>query len=471
MDAATGEKYVGNSDDSWDTRSGFFRVNYSFADRYLLELNGRYDLSSKFPKHNRAVFNPSFSLGWRLSEESWFKNITHNIFDELKLRASYGSLANQALDNGWYVYLSNYSTGQNSYLMGGKKNSYVLPGALVSNIVTWEKVTQWDLGLDFAVLQSRLQGTFDYYQRATTGMLGPGKILPAILGAAEPEENAADMVTRGWELSLTWNDQLENGLHYSLGFNLSDTRAEITKYDNPTKSLSSPYYEGQIIGDIWGYESTLFQTEDEIKQAPDQSKVDGAINKVPGDIRFMDVNGDGIVDNGNNTVDNPGDQKIIGNNRARFRYGFNISADRKGFDLGIFFQGVGKRDIMLPNTFKWQYGSQWQVPVAVANDYWTVNNTSAWLPVARFNGGTAIGRNQTRYLVNAAYLRLKSLSLGYTLPVALTQKWGIQKCRIYFTGENLLTFKHTPEGFDSELSDPYSYPQQKSLSVGMNVVF
>lgn len=471
MDAATGEKYVGNSDDSWATRSGFFRVNYSFADRYLLELNGRYDLSSKFPKHNRAVFNPSFSLGWRLSEESWFKNITHNIFDELKLRASYGSLANQALDNGWYVYLSNYSTGQNSYLMGGKKNSYVLPGALVSNIVTWEKVTQWDLGLDFAVLQSRLQGTFDYYQRATTGMLGPGKILPAILGAAEPEENAADMVTRGWELSLTWNDQLENGLHYSLGFNLSDTRAEITKYDNPTKSLSSPYYEGQIIGDIWGYESTLFQTEDEIKQAPDQSKVDGAINKIPGDIRFMDVNGDGVVDNGNNTVDNPGDQKIIGNNRARFRYGFNISADWKGFDLGIFFQGVGKRDIMLPNTFKWQYGSQWQVPVAVANDYWTVNNTSAWLPVARFNGGTAIGRNQTRYLVNAAYLRLKSLSFGYTLPVALTQKWGIQKCRIYFTGENLLTFKHTPEGFDPELSDPYSYPQQKSLSVGMNVVF
>lgn len=471
MDAATGEKYVGNSDDSWATRSGFFRVNYSFADRYLLELNGRYDLSSKFPKHNRAVFNPSFSLGWRLSEESWFKNPTNNVFDELKLRASYGSLANQALDNGWYVYLSNYSTGQNSYLMGGKKNSYALPGSLVSNVVTWEKVTQWDLGLDFAVLQSRLQGTFDYYQRATTGMLGPGKILPAILGAAEPEENAADMVTRGWELSLTWNDQLGNGLHYSLGFNLSDTKAEITKYDNPTKSLSGSYYEGQIIGDIWGYESTLFQTEDEIKQAPDQSKVDGAINKIPGDIRFMDVNGDGIVDNGNNTVDNPGDQKIIGNNRARFRYGFNLSADWKGFDLGIFFQGVGKRDIMLPNTFKWQYGSQWQVPVAVANDYWTVNNTSAWFPVARFNGGTAIGRNQTRYLINAAYLRLKSLSIGYTLPIALTQKWGIQKCRIYFAGENLLTFKHTPEGFDPELSDPYSYPQQKSLSVGMNVVF
>ena len=225
------------------------------------------------------------------------------------------------------------------------------------NIVTWEKVTQWDLGLDFSVLNSRLKGTFDYYQRATTGMLGPGKTLPNILGATEPQENAADMVTRGWELALTWNDQLENGLHYSIGFNLSDTQAEITKYDNPNKSLSSNYYEGMKIGEIWGFESTLFQTQEEINSATDQSKVYGAINKVPGDIRFMDINGDGVVDYGESTVDNPGDRKIIGNDRARYRYGFNVSADWKGFDLGIFFQGVGKRDLMLPSPLKWQYGS------------------------------------------------------------------------------------------------------------------
>lgn len=471
MDSATGDKYVGNSDDSWATRSGFFRVNYTFADRYLLELNGRYDLSSKFPKDDRAVFNPSFSVGWRLSEESWFKQSTREFFDELKIRGSYGSLANQALDNGWYAYLSNYSTGTLGYLMGGVQNQYVLPGGLVSSSITWEKVTQWDLGLDFAVLNSRLQGTFDYYQRSTTGMLGPGKVLPNILGTNEPQENAADMVTRGWELSLTWNDRLENGLHYSVGFNLSDTQAEITKYDNPTKSFSSSYYEGQILGDIWGYESTLFQSQAEIDGAPDQSKLDGGIKKVPGDIRFIDRNNDGVVDNGENTADNPGDMKIIGNNKARYRYGFNISADWKGFDLGIFFQGVGKRDIMLPNTFKWQYGSQWQVPTAYAQDYWREDNTDAYFPVARFNGSSALGQNQTRYLVSAAYLRLKSLSFGYTLPDALVHRWGLQKCRIYFAGENLLTFKHTPEGFDPELDDPYKYPQQKSLSVGVNVVF
>lgn len=471
MDAATGEKYVGNSDDSWATRSGFFRVNYNFADRYLLEVNGRYDLSSKFPKDDRSVFSPSFSLGWKLSEESWFKQATNGFFDELKIRASYGSLANQALDNGWYAYLSNYGTGTLGYIMGGKQPQYVLPGGLVSNTVTWEKVTQWDLGLDFVILQNRLKGTFDYYQRKTTDMLGPGRILPNILGMSEPLENAADMVTRGWELALTWNDQLDNGLHYSVGFNLSDTRAEITKYDNPTKSLSSPYYEGQIVGDIWGYESSLFQSADEIASAPDQSKLDGGISKVPGDIRFMDIDGNGVVDYGENTVDKPGDMKIIGNNKARYRYGFNISADWKGFDLGIFFQGVGKRDLMLPHTFKWQYGSMWQVPTAVGNDYWREDNAGGWLPVARFNGSRALGQNQTRYLLDASYLRLKSLSFGYTLPVSLTKQWGIQKCRVYFTGENLLTFKHTPEGFDPELDDPYKYPQQKSLALGLNVVF
>lgn len=471
MDAATGEKYVGNSDDSWATRSGFFRINYSFADRYLLEVNGRYDLSSKFPKDDRSVFSPSFSLGWKLSEESWFKQATNGFFDELKIRASYGSLANQALDNGWYAYLSNYGTGTLGYIMGGKQPQYVLPGGLVSNTVTWEKVTQWDLGLDFVILQNRLKGTFDYYQRKTTDMLGPGRILPNILGMSEPLENAADMVTRGWELALTWNDQLDNGLHYSVGFNLSDTRAEITKYDNPTKSLSSPYYEGQIVGDIWGYESSLFQSADEIASAPDQSKLDGGISKVPGDIRFMDIDGNGVVDYGENTVDKPGDMKIIGNNKARYRYGFNISADWKGFDLGIFFQGVGKRDLMLPYTFKWQYGSMWQVPTAVGNDYWREDNAGGWLPVARFNGSQALGQNQTRYLLDASYLRLKSLSFGYTLPVSLTKQWGIQKCRVYFTGENLLTFKHTSEGFDPELDDPYKYPQQKSLALGLNVVF
>ena len=151
---------------------------------------------------------------------------------------------------------------------GGIQNQTVSPGGLVSSSITWEKVTQWDLGLDFAILNSRLQGTFDYYQRSTTGMLGAGKVLPNILGTNEPEENAADMVTRGWELSLSWNDRLENGLHYNVSFNLSDTQAEITKFDNPTKSLSSPYYEGQILGISGDMNLRCFSRKPKLTQLP-----------------------------------------------------------------------------------------------------------------------------------------------------------------------------------------------------------
>ena len=483
MNAATGEKYVGNSDDSWATRSGFFRVNYSFADRYLLEVNGRYDLSSKFPKDDRSVFSPSFSLGWKLSEESWFKQPTNGFFDELKIRASYGSLANQALDNGWYAYLSNYGTGTLGYIMGGKQPQYVLPGGLVSNTVTWEKVTQWDLGLDFVILQNRLKGTFDYYQRKTTDMLGPGRILPNILGMSEPLENAADMVTRGWELALTWNDQLDNGLHYSVGFNLSDTQAEITKYDNPTKSLSSPYYEGQIVGDIWGYESSLFQSADEIASAPDQSKLDGGISKVPGDIRFMDIDGNGVVDNGENTVDKPGDMKIIGNNTPRYNFGLTLDGAWNGLDFSIFLQGIMKRDYMLGGPYFWgAQGDQWQSCAFGEHlDYWRPEgdplgaNTGAYYPKPYFNTDKN-QRTQTRYLQNAAYIRLKNMQVGYTLPRIWTQKAGMESVRIYVSGDNLLTLSDISGVFDPELlgsdwGDGKLYPLQKTISIGLNVNF
>lgn len=472
MNAAIGERFVGNSDDSWATRSGFFRVNYSFNDRYLLELNGRYDLSSKFPKADRAVFNPSFSAAWRVSQEKWFKDISNSFFDELKIRGSYGSLGNQALDNGWYAYLSNYGTGQSGWLMGSNRPQYILPGSLVSNSITWETVTQWDLGLDFVILNSRLKGTFDYYQRTTSDMLTAGKTLPGILGASEPQANAADLRTSGWELELSWNDQLDNGLHYTVGFNLSDSYAEITKFDNPTRDLGRNYV-GKRVGEIWGYVTEgLFQSQEEVDAAPAQDKVSGGIKLQPGDIRFADLNGDKKIDWGDNTVDNPGDMKVIGNNQARYRYGFNVSADWKGFDLGLFFQGVGKRDINLPSMlFTSHYGSEWSVPSGINTDYWTEDNRGAYFPVPRFNGGSAIGQSQTRYLQNAAYCRLKSLTFGYTLPKSLLSKVDIEKCRIYFSGENLLTFKSSPEGFDPELDNPYKYPLQKAVSVGLSVTF
>lgn len=470
MNFATGEKSVGNSEDSWATRSGFFRLNYGYDERYLLEINGRYDLSSKFPKDDRAAFNPSYSAAWRISNEEWFKNWTNSFFDELKIRGSYGSLGNQALVNGWYAYLSNYSTQQSGWIMGSEQPQYVVPGGLVSQSITWETVTQWNIALDFVLLNNRLKGSFDYYQRRTSDILSAGKILPGILGANEPLENAAESLTKGWEFEASWNDQFSNGLHYTIGVNLSDYQSEVTKFDNSDKSLSQAYV-GQKQGEIWGYVTEgLFQSEQEIANAANQDLVTGGLKLMPGDIHFKDLNNDGKIDWGENKVGDSGDKKVIGNSTPRYRYGANLSIDWKGVDFGIFFQGVGKRNYYMPGvSFLSPYGSEWQVPSGYNVDYWREDNKNAFFPLARFNGGSAINQAQTRYMVDASYCRLKSLSLGYTIPKTLTAKFGVDKLRIYFTGENLFTISNAPEGLDPELDNPYKYPMQRSFSIGLNL--
>lgn len=473
MGAATGEKTVKNGDDSWATRSGFARINYILKDRYLLELNGRYDLSSKFPKNSRNVFNPSFSMAWKVSEEQWMKQLTNGFFDELKFKGSYGSLGNQALDNGWYAYLSNYSTGKMLWVMGGNQYQYVSPGNLVSSHITWETVVQWNVGIDFSCFSHKLKGGFDYFGRSTKDMLAPGKVLPSIIGMKEPLANAADLTTKGWEMFVSWNDMLDNGLHYTIGFNMSDAITRITKFDNPSRNLGeNNHYVGEVIGEIWGYETAgLFQSKDEIKTAPDHSLINGGVEVLPGDIRFVDLDGNNRIDWGENTVDNPGDQKIIGNTTPRYRYGLNMSMDWKGLDFSLFWEGVAKRDIVLPEKlFYAHYRSQWEVPSKVNVDYWSESNRDAYFPVPRFNGGNAISQKQSKYLQNGAYCRLKSLVLGYSLPSSWINKLGMQKCRFYVSGENLLTFKHSLDGFDPELDNPYKYPLQKSISFGLNVI-
>jgi len=317
-----------------------------------------------------------------------------------------------------------------------------------------------------------LKGAFDYYQRRTSDILTTGKILPGILGVGEPLENAAESVTKGWEFEVSWNDRLSNGLHYSIGLNLSDYQSEVTKFDNPTGDLGN-WYVGAKEGEIWGYTTMgLFQSAEEVAGAVDQSKLSGGIQLLPGDIRFTDINNDNVIDWGDNTIYNPGDKKIIGNSTPRYHYGINLGLDWKGIDLGLFFQGVGKRDYYLPATsFRHHYRYVWEVPSAYNNDYWREDNTNALFPRARFNGGSAIDQVQTRYLVDASYCRLKSLSVGYTLPQVWTRKVSLDKVRVYFTGENLFTIANTPNGLDPELDNPYKYPLQKSFSFGLNLTF
>jgi hypothetical protein len=293
--------------------------------------------------------------------------------------------------------------------------------------------------------------------------------LPAVLGTSEPQANAADLRTRGWEAGLTWKNVLPNGINYSVSFVLSDYQAEITKYDNPTKNISD-YYEGQKLGEIWGFVTDGFFQTNEEAATWDQSKVVG-YQQLAGDIKFANIDGNPGVDYGESTVDNPGDRKIIGNNTPRYNFGIRGTGDWKGFDLTFFFQGIMKRDIIADRAFYLNhYTSQWAVPQKINVDYWREDNQDAFFPRARLNG-SAVNINQTHFLQNASYIRLKQLAVGYTIPARVTQKAKISKLRIYFNADNLWEYSPMPKTFDPELAVVNAYPFIRGYSFGINLNF
>lgn len=473
LSLATGDRSTSDYMNQWAIRGAFFRLFYAYDDKYLVQVNGRYDGSSRFPKDDRFAFFPTFSLGWRLSQEKFWKPIAH-IVNDFKIRGSYGALGNQVLhQNGYasyYPYISTYSTGEVGYLFNGEKQMGVYAPGLVSDQLTWETVKQWDLGFNISMFDSKLTGEFDYYVRTTEDMLTKSKTLPSILGVSEPQMNAADLRTKGWEVALTWKSSLQNGLAYSATLSLSDYQAEITKYDNPTKNLSDSYYEGKKLGEIWGFVTEgLFQSDEEAS-AWDQSKIVG-FTQYAGDIKFADLDGDGKVTRGENTVNNSGDLKVIGNETPRYNFGIRGTAEYKGFDFTLFFQGTMKRDIIPSKTFYLShYGSQWSVPQKMNYDYWREDNREAFFPRARFNAD-ATNQNQTCFMLNGAYIRCKQLALGYTIPKYITEKAKISKLRVYFNADNLFEFSGMPDTFDPELATVNAYPFIRSFSFGANLTF
>lgn len=473
LNLATGDRSTSDYMNQWAIRGAFFRLFYAYDDKYLIQVNGRYDGSSRFPKDDRFAFFPTFSLGWRLSQEKFWKPIAH-IVNDFKIRGSYGALGNQVLNQGgyaaYYPYISTYSTGEVGYLFNGEKQMGVYAPGLISDQLTWETVKQWDLGFNFSMFDSKLTGEFDYYVRTTEDMLTKSKTLPSILGVSEPQMNAADLRTKGWEVALTWKSALQNGFAYSATLSLSDYQAEITKYDNPTKNLSDNYYEGKKLGEIWGFVTEgLFQSDQEASSW-DQSKVVG-FTQYAGDIKFADLDGDSKITKGENTVNNSGDMKIIGNETPRYNFGIRGTAEYKGFDFTLFFQGTMKRDIIPAKTFYLShYGSQWSVPQKMNYDYWREDNTNAFFPRARFNDD-ATKQNQTLFMLNGAYIRCKQLALGYTIPKYITEKAKISKLRVYFNADNLFEFSGMPDTFDPELAQVNAYPFIRSFSFGANLTF
>lgn len=466
---------VGGNQSSWAIVGTFFRLNYQYADKYLLEINGRYDGSSRFSSNNRYAFSPSVSVGWRVSKESFFKPLL-GVINDLKFRVSYGVLGNQVFsdpsnssDQNLYPYLATLPIGSSNYIFGSQMEPTVSTPDLVSSDFTWEKVSSRDAGVDFTLLNERLSTTFDYYIRETDHMLVAGAPLPAVLGTSAPNRNAANLRTRGWELNMQWQDKINKAWSYQVGFVLSNSSARITDYNlNPNKLLNS-YYPGYKFGDIWGFTTEGFFQSDEQAKAADQSALYGG-QLMAGDIQYKDLNGDGKITYGDNTVTNPGDQKIIGNSTPQLQFGLNVSVSFKGFDFTALLQGVGKEDFMPSggDSYFWGFTSEWAVPMLWNKNYWTPQHTNAYFPVLRF-GGADNYLSQTKYLQNAAYMRLKNISLGYNLPASLLKKVRLQSVRVYVTGENVLETTHLYPAYDPETINATGYPLNRAYSVGLQL--
>lgn len=488
LNTATNNPKASGGYQHWATAGFFGRINYSYQDKYLLELNGRYDGSSRFPRVLRWNFFPSISTGWNVANEAFFP--LKEQISMLKLRGSYGELGNQGTNN-WYPFYLTMPVGSanGNWLLGDvRPNTANAPG-LVSSTLTWERVSSWNMGVDIQTFNNRLNASLEVYKRNTLNMVGPAPLLPAILGTGVPQINNADMYSKGFEIDLAWKDKIGN-VGYSMRGVLSDDFQTVSRFNNPNGNLST-WYDGRRFGEIWGYTTVgIAKTQEEMDSHLAHTKQTFSTQWFAGDIMYKDMNGDGTINAGANTLANSGDITIIGNTSPRYRYSFDLSANYKGFDVRAFFQGVGKRDHFPNGPYFWgASGGMWQSAGFVENmDYFRDEssvsvqnasmeiNTDAYLPRPYF-GITKNQQTQTRYLQNAAYLRLKNAQLGYTLSPETLRKIRISRLRVYVSGENLLTFTKMAKVFDPETvglggwNDGKTYPFSTIYSFGISANF
>ena len=479
LSQATGAYYTTDSYSRYTVRGLFYRITYDYQGKYLFETNGRYDGSSKFPSKKRFGFFPSISAGWRVSEEK-FMEWSKVALSNLKLRISWGNIGNQSISA--YAYIPGMSSYQANWVVDGLTQTTLSSPKLVSNSFTWEKVSTLDFGVDLGFFKNCLNIVFDWYNRKTKGMLAPGMELPSVLGADAPLQNAANLGSKGWELSLSWDDHVgEVGYHF--GFNIYDSKTKITKYNNETGLIGNGIYrKGMYLGEIWGYETDRLYAVDDFND--DGSLKDGiakveGYNPNPGDILYVDQDGNGIINKGILTTSNPGDRKIIGNNTRRYQFGVNGGVDWRGISFSFILQGVGKRDLWLMNELTYPIYDRWSTLYSNQLDYWTKTNTDSFFPRIYENSeGNTVANTQvqTRYLKNGAYLSVKNITLSYMFPHSLINKLGVNKLSIFFSGENLFTFDHLPKGVDAErvVTDDlgargFSYPYMRQFSFGINL--
>ncbi|MCY4779610.1 TonB-dependent receptor [Sphingobacterium sp. UT-1RO-CII-1] len=475
----------------WSNRGVFGRLNYNYDEKYLVELSGRYSGSSRFPKEKRFGFFPSASVGYTVSKEDFWKPISPYL-EYFKVRVSYGSLGNQNIANHLF-YDKLGIVGEGPWIMGNKRPQYANVPALISDDITWETITTLNFGVETRLLNSRLDLSFDWYDRRTYDMLGAAYDLPFLLGTGTPVTNNADLSTKGFELVLGWNDKIGSEFNYNVKLALGDSRTTITRYLNLTERFDT-WYAGKKYGEIWGFETEgIIQTAEQAKNMADQSRYHKDWR--PGDIQYKDLSGDGTIDEGSRTLSERGDLKVIGNKSPRYNVGINLGASWKGIDFNMFWQGILKREfypeasspLFWGTTGAWASSGLYRHSPAL--DYWRPAdetnilgpNTDAYLPKPYFTPETNKNRQvQDRYLQNAGYIRLKNLQIGYTIPQSVTKNI-FSKARVYFSGENLLTFSGLDKVFDPEtamasdsreggyLTNGVIYPMSKVFSFGVNI--
>jgi len=496
----------------------FFRLNYNFDERYLIEVDGRYDGSSIFPVGRQWQFFPSVSAGWRVSQEPWW-NVNPKAMSNLKIRASYGSTGDTA-SMGPYNFQETFK--QKYYtdtrvIDGSAAMPYLAFPESTNESYSWATVTTTNIGLDLGFLSGKINISGDYYIRKTTDMLVDTANFPETFGSESPKDNCAAMSTYGWEVVASYNDAwMVGGKPFNFGFKftIGDNYTIIDSYKNDTGSIDEwAFRAGQMAGEIWGYRSNgLFQTQEQINTAFDGNpyvntliKTNSAGKTRTGDIWLLDLNGNGKIDKGENTASNPGDREIIGNVCARYNYGFNIDLGWNGIYVSAIFNGVGKQDWspVGKTLFYGLYGNNSRNMLKwTANNMWSEDNPNALFPRLSatnkyFDGSYnhwSCYMNQypvDRYIFNIAYLNLQNLTVGYNLPKNIVSKVKLSGVKVYFSGENLFTYspfyKYTKD-FDvrtinSHGDDPGTgiswssgavgtqYPMLRTFSLGLNITY
>ena len=465
---ATGAATVNGSASDWAVAGWFARVNYNYKNRYLAEVNGRYDGSSNFPSHSRWAFFPSFSLGYRVSEEPFFAPVKQVVSD-MKIRGSYGLIGNQNV--GADRFIPTMSTAYASWLVDGAKVLYTGLPANVSSSLYWEDVATLDIGVDLRFLGNKYGITFDWFQRTNRNMLSVGETLPETFGTAAAMVNDGRLRTRGWEITIDGRHSFGNGLSIYGNVNISDYKSVITEWNANSGNLLTSNYKGKTIGEIWGFETDrYFTSAEDVASSPSQVGLQtGNFVFGPGDIKYRDLNGDNVINAGKSTLQDHGDLKVIGNTTPRYQYSIRVGGAWKGIDVDIYLQGIGKRQLWATGNEAIPYYRGADVMYEHQMDFWSPENPNARYPLPYTgNGSTAIsgirymanaaansGNNfypQTKYLLNLSYLRVKNITIGYSLPDKWISRANLTKARVYFSGENLFEFSQKKIPIDPEIT-------------------